>query len=197
MGPKELFKDGTFDSVKKLVEETYEINGKTRVHIAGHSLAAPILTYFLHSFVTQEWKDKHIESLISLGGTFGGSPKSGMGLVLGTTFGLPFVTRSLIRDLVLEMGGLVWMLPPHDSNGTFLITDERSYGYDQLEDLFADLNTTVTWEVFKHEDEIKRNLSPGTAVNCIYGYNVSTPVEFKTPNLRIQDHEEEEVTVSI
>jgi hypothetical protein len=194
MGPQELRRDGTFDKIKQLIEQTYMINNNTRVHIAGHSLGAPILSYFLASHVSQEWKDKYIESLISLGGTFGGSPKSSMGLVIGTTFSLPLVTRSYIREVLLEMGGLIWMLPPGDNNDTFLVTNKRSYGNHQLKDLFHDLNTSVTYDVYEHENEINRLQSPGTVVNCIYGYNVSTPVQFKIPDLKIHDHEDEEIT---
>jgi lysophospholipase-3 len=147
----------------------------------------------LASSVSQEWKDKYIESFISLGGTFGGSPKSSMSLVIGTTFGLPIVTRSFCKEMLRRMGGLVWMLPPLDANGTLLTTDARSYGNNQLDELFHDLNASTTYEIIKHEFEIKRDHSPGTKVHCIYGHGVQTPVEFKMPDLSIEDHEEEEI----
>lgn len=58
--------------LKTLVEEVYERQGK--VVILAHSQGCAITQYFLNTFVTDEWREKHIEFLVYSGPSFGGIP---------------------------------------------------------------------------------------------------------------------------
>lgn len=61
--------------LKDLVEHTYAENNNSRVVLIAHSMGAPMGMLFLHG-VSQEWKDKHIDCLVTLSGAWGGSAKA-------------------------------------------------------------------------------------------------------------------------
>lgn len=64
-----------FVKLKLLVEETYTLNNNQRVTLLAHSMGAPMSLIFLQR-QTQKWKDKFINSLITLAGAWGGSVKA-------------------------------------------------------------------------------------------------------------------------
>ena len=62
------------DKLRKLVENTYELNNNTKVVLLGHSMGSPYALYMLNQ-QSQGWKNKYIKSLISLAGPWGGAVK--------------------------------------------------------------------------------------------------------------------------
>lgn len=64
-----------FKKLKDLVEHTYAENNNSRVVLIAHSMGAPMGMLFLHG-VSQEWKDKYIECMVTLSGAWGGSAKA-------------------------------------------------------------------------------------------------------------------------
>jgi len=46
--PNELLRDGDFEKIKKLIEETYELNGNTKVHIMSHRF---VFFFFFFNFL--------------------------------------------------------------------------------------------------------------------------------------------------
>ena len=54
LGVQELIENGWMDSLKGLVENTYEINNRTKVHLFGHSLGGPLGSFFLGKIVSAE-----------------------------------------------------------------------------------------------------------------------------------------------
>lgn len=63
-----------FDALRNLTEEMYSASGQ-RVVFLLHSMGGPITWYFL-GHQPQRWKDKYVESVISLAGAWGGSIKA-------------------------------------------------------------------------------------------------------------------------
>ena len=63
-----------FTKLRRLIEETYQYSGR-RVMLILHSMGAPMMLYFL-THQPQHWKDKHIETVVSLAGAWGGSMKA-------------------------------------------------------------------------------------------------------------------------
>lgn len=64
-----------FVRLKSLVEETYATNNNTKVILIAHSMGGPMCLHFLHG-QDQKWKDKYIQSMITLSGAWGGSVKA-------------------------------------------------------------------------------------------------------------------------
>jgi len=67
--------DEFYRNFKALIEETYAMNNNTRVVLLGHSMGNPTALYFLNH-QAQSWKDKFIQSFVSLAGVWGGSVKT-------------------------------------------------------------------------------------------------------------------------
>ncbi|XP_071174649.1 lysosomal phospholipase A and acyltransferase-like [Mytilus edulis] len=63
-----------YQNLRNLVEETYALNNNTKVVLLGHSMGNPTTLYFLNH-QPPSWKDKFIQSFISLAGVWGGSVK--------------------------------------------------------------------------------------------------------------------------
>lgn len=55
----------------ELIEETYEENGNTRVHLVGHS-NGPLYAQYLLTHTSQAWKDKYIHGFTPLAGNWPG-----------------------------------------------------------------------------------------------------------------------------
>ncbi len=64
-----------FDSVGKLIEETYTRNGNQKAILICHSMGSPMMLAFLQT-KTDVWKDKYIKSWITLAGVWGGTVRS-------------------------------------------------------------------------------------------------------------------------
>ena len=56
-----------FIDLKKLVEETYELNAKEPITFIAHSMGAPMLMIFLQQ-QSESWKEKYIKRMITVAG---------------------------------------------------------------------------------------------------------------------------------
>lgn len=64
-----------FDSTAKLIEETYQINGNNRVNLLCHSMGC-LRSIHLLNLQSNEWKDKFINRLITIGAPWLGSSQA-------------------------------------------------------------------------------------------------------------------------
>lgn len=78
-----------WEDLKNLVINTYEKNGNKPVSFIVHSMGALMVSKFLHQ-QTQEFKNKYINSMISLAGVYGGSVKAMEVFVDGKTYSILF-----------------------------------------------------------------------------------------------------------
>jgi hypothetical protein len=140
----------------------------------GHSMGANFFQYFLAFFVTQEWKDKYISSLISLGGSFHGVSNA-YKLIKGDNYGLPLLDERKMVPIIRQVPSVLWMLPPLNSRDYVVYTPAKNYTNADLQELLKDLNSTASWDLYNYEmsagDRVK---PPGVPVHCVYGYDVRT-----------------------
>ena len=59
----------------------------------------------------QGWKDRFIESWISVAGVFGGAPKASRFLISGGKEGIPFLDRRSMRKVFYTWESLFWISP--------------------------------------------------------------------------------------
>jgi lysophospholipase-3 len=83
-----------------LVEESYLLNGNKSVILMGHSMGAPMATYFLQQ-MSQEWKDKYIQSLMTLSGAYAGTFKSIKAYLMGK-FVRPFPKFLFSKSFIIK-----------------------------------------------------------------------------------------------
>lgn len=63
-----------FSNFKELIEDTYKKTGM-KVTLITHSMGSPMTLYFLNR-QTQAWKDRYIQSWVSLAGCWAGTVKA-------------------------------------------------------------------------------------------------------------------------
>jgi lysophospholipase III len=88
-----------FADLKKLVEDTYELNHQSKISFLAHSLGNMYLLYFLNR-QSQDWKDKYVSSFIGMGGPWGGAVKPLKVIATGDDLDIAIVSRSKMRDVL-------------------------------------------------------------------------------------------------
>ena len=90
-------RDGYFTGAMDGIEELYAENQGCKVVIIGHSMGCKMTHYFCRWVATHplgkarggvQWLEKHIESMVALGGPFLGAPCSDRSTILGNKMGL-------------------------------------------------------------------------------------------------------------
>lgn len=120
-----------FVKLKTLVEETYIMNNNQRVTLLAHSMGGPMSLIFLQR-QSQKWKDKYIESMITLAAVWGGSVKAIKVFAIGKqrkeseknplydfccihssgdNLGTRFLRESVLREEQITNPSLGWLLP--------------------------------------------------------------------------------------
>eukprot|EP01080_Neovahlkampfia_damariscottae_P005950 gene5950-9779_t len=179
--PNELLRDGEFYHIKKLIEETFEINGKTKVHIMSHSYGGPVANFFLTcGIVNQAWKDKYIKSFIPYGSPFDGSYVSPLTMILKTDSNAPHITDGF-RILARELSSAAWLIPVSDyrKDKVFIETPKRKYKGGEIKEFFEDFDLKATAANFYDNLKYRKDLAPNVPVNCFYGVNLTTVTGFK------------------
>ncbi|XP_055600411.1 phospholipase A2 group XV-like [Uranotaenia lowii] len=171
--------------MKKLVEEAYEINGKTPVTLIAHSMGGPMTLNFLQR-QSQEWKDKYIRRLISIAGAWGGSVKSMKIYAAGDNLGSYFVSASAIRTMQVTTPSLAWLMPNPlfwKPNDVLARTKSRTYTVGQLEEFLDDMDLPESKEMYKDVLPIALNFTPpGVEVHCLYGSQKDTVESLEWPS---------------
>lgn len=124
--------------MKILVEETYELGGKTPVTLLVHSMGGPMSLLFLQ-MQDQKWKDKYIARLISLSGAWAGSAKAIKVFAIGDDLGSFALSGSVMRAQQITSPSLAWLMPsPHiwKPDDVLVKTPTRVYNMSNIEDFF-------------------------------------------------------------
>ncbi|KAK6043855.1 Lecithin:cholesterol acyltransferase [Cooperia oncophora] len=158
-----------FDLLKVTIETTYRYNDNQKVVILGHSMGNPLMLYFYNHFVDQAWKDKFIESHISLAGAWGGAMQlirlfaSGYNMDYFRVFLPPSRLRGMQRSFTssafLFPSKAVW-----NDTDVLASTFEKNYTMADVQEFFHDIGYPIGWEQYK--------------VHCLYGTGVPTPEQF-------------------
>jgi len=170
-----------FEKFKKLIEDTYVLNGNNRVNIVAHSMGCIHTTQFLNQ---QDWKDKFIGSFIAIAAPWSGAPKALRAIISGDNFDieinewLPLVEKLRVRPMLRRSGGTVFLLPEvaFYNDKELVRTPNRVYTARDYYQLFEDLGTTVpTKDIFDTTDGVMRSLDPpAVELHCLYGINEPT-----------------------
>lgn len=167
-----------FIDLKKLVEDTYEMNDKTPVTLIAHSMGALMCTTFFQ-MQTDAWKDKYIARMITIAGAYGGSAKAVKVFAIGDDLGAWVLRPKIMRLAQMTFPSLSYLLPsPYfwKPDEVLVKTRSRNYTYDQLEDFFKDIDFYTGWEMRKDAMPYIQNFkAPNVEIHCVYSTGLPTP----------------------
>ena len=171
-----------FVKLKKLIEDTYAANNGA-VLLLSHSMGAPYTHYFLKR-QSQQWKDKYIDSWVTISGAYAGSVNILLAYISGYGFGIPrFVEKPrILRSPERTYGSLPYLLPDSrfwDEDEILVETENRSYVVGEWNDLFMDLNFPLAKSVLHSTPPSWDEEAPHVDTYCLYGSEVETPAKLK------------------
>lgn len=172
-GPSESLE--YFDNVKRLVEETYEKNSKKKVIFIVHSMGGPMTNLFLQR-QSQAWKDKYVQSMISLSGAFAGSVKTLKVFVTGDDLGVFVLSESVLKEMQITSPSLTWLMPNVGvwKDTVLVSTESKNYSLSNIRDFFEDIDYMVGWEMRRDQEPYISLEPPGVEIHCLYGVGVPT-----------------------
>ncbi len=168
-------------NLRRLVEDTYTINGNTPVTIIAHSMGGLFATYFM-KLQKQSWKDKYISSVVSMN-----TPWLGSGLITkvyssGFVFDVDVLNAEHFQKVQVSQETAPLMFPrlgawsPHD---VILQTPARNYTVLDRDQMFRDLGFPQA--VLMYEDITTPDYEythPGVDFHCVYSHGVDTPFTY-------------------
>ncbi|XP_077275869.1 lysosomal phospholipase A and acyltransferase isoform X1 [Temnothorax americanus] len=174
-GPNE--NEEFFAKLKDLVEETYTMNNNTPVTLLAHSMGGP-MTLIMLQRQSQKWKDKYINSLITLSAVWAGSVKAIKVFAIGDDLGAYFLRESVLRDEQITSPSLGWLLPSKlfwKDTEILIQSDQKNYTLNNLQEYFIDIDVSNAWEFRKDNEKYQLDFTaPGVEVHCLYGSKVNT-----------------------
>ncbi|TGZ46350.1 lysosomal phospholipase A and acyltransferase isoform X1 [Temnothorax longispinosus] len=174
-GPSE--NEEFFAKLKDLVEETYTMNNNTPVTLLAHSMGGP-MTLIMLQRQSQKWKDKYINSLITLSAVWAGSVKAIKVFAIGDDLGAYFLRESVLRDEQITSPSLGWLLPSKlfwKDTEILIQSDQKNYTLNNLQEYFIDIDVSNAWEFRKDNEKYQLDFTaPGVEVHCLYGSKVNT-----------------------
>ncbi|XP_050448560.1 phospholipase A2 group XV-like [Cataglyphis hispanica] len=174
-GPNES--EEFFAKLKTLVEETYAINNNTPVTLLAHSMGGP-MTLIMLQRQSQKWKDKYINSFITLSAVWAGSVKAIKVFAIGDDLGAYFLRESVLRSEQITSPSLGWLLPSKlfwKETEILVQSDLKNYTLNNLQQYFIDIGIPNAWEFRKDNEKYQLDFTaPGVEVHCLYGSKVQT-----------------------
>ncbi|XP_015509870.2 phospholipase A2 group XV [Neodiprion lecontei] len=166
-----------FLKLKTLVEETYIMNNNQPVTLLAHSMGCPMTLLFLQQ-QSQKWKNKYIESMITLAGVWGGSVKAVKVFAIGDNLGTYFLRESVLREEQITNPSLGWLLPSKlfwKETEVLVQTATKNYTLADLQQYLIDINVPNGWEFRKDTEKYQLQFTaPGVTVHCLHGSKVGT-----------------------
>lgn len=170
-----------FVNLQKLVEDTYTKNNNTKVVVVAHSMGNPVFLYFLNR-QQQSWKDKFIQSFVTLSGVWGGALKPLRLMSSGDNLGVIIVNTHAIRPQQRSMPSTAFLMPDihfWKPSEVLVVTPEKNYTVADYKQFFTDMNFTDGYSMRMDTENLVRDLiPPEVPVHCIHGSGVATPEAF-------------------
>lgn len=166
-------------NLKTLVEENYYQHFNRKVVILGHSMGNMLIYYFL-KHQPQEWKDKFIDSFISINSPYIGSVKALKALTSGETEGHNiFISRLEMREASRTFPSSYLLLPRPSlwpqNHSVVVSTLTRNYTVHDYKTLFDTIGCNNCWERFQSFGAELGDLSaPNVEVHCVYSSGLPT-----------------------
>ncbi|XP_072751668.1 lysosomal phospholipase A and acyltransferase [Anoplolepis gracilipes] len=174
-GPNES--EEFFAKLKTLVEETYAKNNNTPVTLLAHSMGGP-MTLIMLQRQSQKWKDKYINTFITLSAVWAGSVKAIKVFAIGDDLGAYFLRESVLRNEQITSPSLGWLLPSKlfwKETEILIQSDLKNYTLNNLQQYFIDIGVPNAWEFRKDNEKYQLDFTaPGVEVHCLYGNKVQT-----------------------
>ncbi|XP_064640579.1 phospholipase A2 group XV-like [Lineus longissimus] len=171
-----------FKAVKALIEETYTLNGDTKVVVIAHSMGNIVFLYFLNH-IDQLWKDKYISSYVSLAGPWAGAAKTVRIMASGDNLGVFVVETLKARVQQRTMPSTAWMMPSErfwKKDEVIVYTPYRNYTVYDYKQFFADIKFPVGYLMRQDTEKLIDDLRPpGVEHHCLHGSKVHTPGAFR------------------
>ena len=166
-----------FVQLKDLIEYTSRKN-EGKVVLICHSMGCQMLLYFLNR-QTQEWKDKYINSFITLAAPWGGAVKAIKAFVSGDNLGMFVAPNLAVRKAERTFPSLAFLLPSDKfwpQNESFISINGKNYTTGSYYELFQAINYTTGYEMWLDNRNLTYNLEhPGVDMHCIHGTGIKTP----------------------
>lgn len=163
--------------MEKLILDTYNKNGRRKPIIICHSMGCLLMLKFFNE-KSQDWKDKYIDSFVTLSGPWGGAVKSIKAFISGDNFGVIMAQSLTIRADERTFPSLAYLLPNDnvfDSERVIVETKTKKYSISNYEELFNDIDYRVGFEMWTDVKNITWQLeAPGVEVYCIHGNGSET-----------------------
>jgi len=189
-GPK-TWMTREFPALQALVERAYNDANGTKVLLTSISLGGPYLHLFLTQFVSQAWKDQHLDSWLSISSLWSGAAEVVQMLTSGMVWGgANWITPLMFQGMVANWPSLAFMLPhaytsakdgqyvdsafataPNATNST------TTYKSSNMRQMLLDAGRNDTAEILSSIGQyVTSTTQPGLKVHCWYGTNVNTTV---------------------
>lgn len=174
--PNEL--EEYFKDLDKLIVDAYIQNQNEPVVLMCHSMGCLYGQYLLNK-KPQAWKNKHIRSMISLGGVYGGSVKAMKAFASGDNFGVVVVPSLSLRKDVRTFPSLALLMPSPDiwpSDQILIKNQDKNYTVNDYKEFFQDIDHPTGYEMWLDVRNLTSpNRAPGVEVHCLHGVEVGTP----------------------
>lgn len=154
-------------NLDKIIISSYKNNGNLPVILVCHSMGCLMLYMHLDK-KPQDWKDKYIKSLITLGAPWGGSVKSVKEIVSGDNLGVSFMDSTSVRTISRTFPSVPFLFPKpgfwreDEPFLTVAMSQNRNMTYtsSNYEDLLSDLNLPDTLEIYKDVSKLITQFRP-------------------------------------
>lgn len=165
-------------NLSKLIEDTYYKNQNSKVVILAHSMGNPMTLYMLNH-MSKAWKNKFIQSFISLAGVWGGAMKPVRLMISGDNLNIPIVKSLNVRREQRSMPSTAWLMPSDefwDKDEVLVVAPTRNYTVRDFKQLFKDIDYETGYMMWEDTNKLINPLTaPGVEVHCLHGVNVPTP----------------------
>ncbi|GFR74998.1 group XV phospholipase A2 [Elysia marginata] len=167
-----------YKDLQKLIEDTYVLNNHTKCVIVGHSMGNPVFLYFLNR-QPQAWKDKYIQSFVSLSGVWAGAVKPLRLFASGDALDIFVVWPITVRPEQRSMPSTAFLMPNDRFWGpdeAIVVTERRNYTVNDYKDFFEDIGFPTGWQMRLDTQNLIRDLTPpGVPLHCVHGSGLPTP----------------------
>jgi len=163
-------------NTKKLIEEMYTTNKNKKVIIVTHSMGGNYIYYLLLN-QTQEWKDKYIRSLITIGAPWGGASGTLQTLAAGEDDDSSIISKESSRLLHRSHPSFVFLLPTVAAfkNTPILEYAGKNYTAADLPKILEMIADPVGVKLHKKISQLYPEYkAPGVELHCLRGTGTTT-----------------------
>lgn len=162
-----------------MIESMYvQSASKERIVLVAHSAGGLFTLYFLNQ-QTQNWKNKYIESIISLGTPWAGSSIVFEAFTSGFNFNVPVLLPRAARNQQRTSETNMLLLPKtpgFDEHKIFVTTPTKKYSLHNVNELFHDVGyKDGSDKLMRFKGNDYQSMSPGVNMHCWYGTGIKTP----------------------